>query len=103
MSKRINELTDAQRALMPAWVEKWTAIGRQTGEVDWDRAESGLRVAYEKAGISWPKAGIIRVKSPLVGGLAAAYAEAILRSGAVNGAVHDAVYDAVNDLSLIHI
>lgn len=51
--KTIRELTDAQKARMPEWADKWIRIGLQTGETDWKQAESALKICYEKAGLTW--------------------------------------------------
>jgi hypothetical protein len=101
MPSRIDKLTKKQEAAMPAYRDHWIAKGLQTGETDWKTFEKFMPVCYEKAKIPYPK-NVVRVQSPLVGALAAAVAEAILRKkgdavgDAVDGAVRDAVGDAVD-------
>jgi hypothetical protein len=109
--KYIKELTDKQRKAMPAYTKKWIKIGLKTGEADWKTFDKYMPICYTKAGIIYPK-NIVRVQSPMVGALAAAVAEALLRArrgdavrgavsdavdGAVDGAVSDAVRGAVSD------
>ncbi len=96
MTKKITKLTDAQKARLPEWRDKWIEIGLRTGEADWERFDRGIRVAYEKAGIPFPEK-IIRVPSPIVGAFATAAARRILGGDAVGGAVYDAVGGAVGD------
>jgi hypothetical protein len=95
--KRIESLTKEQEGQMAAYCDKWIAQGLKTGETDWETFDKYMPVCYAKAGIKYPK-NIVRVSSPLVGGLASSVAEAIwkkYRSGAVDGAVGGAVDDAV--------
>ena len=95
--KRIGALTKEQEAAMPAYVEKWIDIGLRTGDADFEIFDKYMPVAYEKAGLEYPK-NVVRVQSPLVGALAASIAEQYWRSkGAVHGAVSDAVDGAVDD------
>ena len=93
---RIDSLTDEEKSKMAEYAEKWIEIGLKTGETDWDTFDKYMPVAYEKAGLKYPK-NVVRVSSPLVGALAASVAEGILkkRRGAVRGAVRDAVDGAV--------
>ena len=97
--KRIEKLTPEQEATMPQWAEKWIKIGLQTGETDWDTFMKYMPICYEKAGLKFPT-NVVRVSSPIVGGLAASIANKILKdkgSDAVRDAVGDAVRDAVGD------
>src|SRR3990167_3255377 len=103
MPSRIDKLTSEQEAAMSAYRDLWIAKGLQTGETDWETFDKYMPVCYEKAGIPYPSR-VIRVPSPLVGALASAKAEAILRNKrgtrdavdvAVGGAVRDAVDVAV--------
>ena len=100
--KYIKELTEEQKNMMPLWAQKWTNIGLKTGDADWDTFNKYMPVCYEKAGFKYPKR-IIRVSSPIVGGLASSIAEKMLRAkrdsavgGAVSGAVDSAVGGAVS-------
>jgi hypothetical protein len=47
--RKINKLTKAQEAAMPAYVKKWTDIGRATGPVDRTAAERCMAAAYQAA------------------------------------------------------
>ncbi len=111
---RIDSLTDEEKSKMAEYAEKWIEIGLKTGETDWDTFDKYMPVAYEKAGLKYPK-NVVRVSSPLVGALAASVAEGILKKrrdavddavrgavgqavrGAVDGAVDGAVREAVDD------
>ena len=96
----IKTLTKKQKEAMKPYADKWIEIGLRTGETDWDTFDKYMPICYEKAGIKYPK-NVVRVLSPLVGGLAAAVAEGIWRKkrvavgGAVGGAVDEAVDEAV--------
>ena len=102
MPKRIDQLTDEQRARMSPWAQEWIARGRDLSEPDWVAWEAGVRDCYRYAGIAWPGL-VVRVPSPLVGALAAPIAAHLLAgpmvsdavSGAKDGAVRDAVHGAV--------
>jgi len=100
---------------MKPYAEKWIKIGLKTGETDWKTFDKYFPICYEKAKLKYPDK-VIRVQSPIVGGLAAAIAEAILKkrraavgdanrsavngmvSSAIRGVVSDAVYVAVRDV-----
>ncbi|HCC04968.1 TPA: hypothetical protein DEP58_01520, partial [Patescibacteria group bacterium] len=97
MPKYIEKLTPSQEKQMSIYRDMWIEKGLQTGVTDWETFDKFMPVCYEKAGIAYPK-NVVRVSSPLVGGLASAIAEAILRKkrGAVRDAVGDAVRGAVD-------
>ena len=92
--KRIESLTDEQRARFSEWVEKWKAIGLSCEPADWDRAERGILAHYAATKLPPPKK-IVRVGSPLVCVLAGPIA-AVLTANAVHEAVHEAVNEEVN-------
>lgn len=94
MPKRIDRLTVEQEAAIPEHVARWIGWGRQCGEPDWDRWESGARRCYGFADIPWPGV-VVRVPSPIVGAFAAPVAAYLLDDGAVRGAVDGAVRGAV--------
>lgn len=102
MTKRIDTLTDAQRATFGAYADQWIARGWRTGPMDdaeWAKVQDAIRACYRYAGQSEPKV-IVRVPSPLVGALAAPIAAFLIelrKRGAVGGAVDDAVHGAVHD------
>lgn len=92
--KRIDQLTEEQRAQMKPWADKWIEIGLRTGDADWDTFNKYMPVCYEKAGVPYPKS-VVRVSSPMVGALASAIARELLKSGSVESAVDSAVESAV--------
>ena len=95
MPKRIDKLTKEQEAEMSKWRDRWIGIGLKTGETDWNTFDEYMPICFKKANIPYPK-NIVRVSSPLVGGLAAAISEKIWQKirkkndDAVRGAVGDA-------------
>lgn len=93
----ITKLTKKQEAQIPAYRDKWIEIGLRTGETDFETFDKYMPICYEKAGLKYPK-NVVRVKSPLVGALAASVAKAIWKKkrDAVDGAVGGAVDGAVN-------
>jgi hypothetical protein len=96
MAKRIDQLTEEQRARFSEWVEKWTDIGLKTEPADRPRFEENIMLAYDKTGLTRPKR-VVWVPSPLVLAFAAPTAGYLLdrRDGAVRDAVDDAVDGAV--------
>jgi hypothetical protein len=92
--KKIESLTEEQRARFSEWVEKWKAIGLSCEPADWDRAERGILAHYAAAKLPPPKK-IVRVGSPLVCVLAGPIA-AVLTANAVHEAVYGAVGRAVD-------
>ncbi len=70
MAKRIEALTDEQRARMPEWADKWIKIGLSTERLDLARFKHGLDAAYTFIGKTTPKR-YITVSSPLILALAA--------------------------------
>src|SRR5260221_14595370 len=109
MATRIDHLTDAQRAQMDAWADRWIEIGLRTGPADRERFEAGARECYRFAGIPWPDV-VVWVPCPMVLALAAPAAALAIelieraareggrsRDDAVGDAVGGAVGDAVGD------
>ena len=78
MPKRIDKLTKEQEAMMAPHAQEWIAKGLQTGETDWETFDKYMPICYAKAGLKYPSR-VVRVQSPLVGGLAASLAEGILK------------------------
>src|SRR5438309_368358 len=64
MPKRIDSLTDAQRARFPEWVAKWIKIGLSTERADRKRFEKAVAVCYRETGLEPPKK-VVWVTSPL--------------------------------------
>lgn len=107
----ITNLTDEQIARFPEFVKKWTDIGLCTDPADRPRAEVGVRLAYEIAGLPHPK-HIVWCDSPLSMGLTRAIVMGLgsidvgdqkkVSVGASVGAsvwdsVRDSVWDSVRD------
>lgn len=69
--KKIDKLTDAQTARIPAFRDAWMRAGLSTEPADRPRAEAGVRLAYEAAGLQ-PPGRIIWLDSPMAGALGAA-------------------------------
>ena len=64
----ITELTDAQKARFPEFVDKWTQIGLSTEPANRPMADEAIRKMYAIAGLESPK--IVWCSSPLANGLA---------------------------------
>ena len=95
--RRIYQITDAQRAQMAPWRDRWIAIGLSTQRADRPRFERGAIAAYEAASLPTPKR-IIWVPSPIVLALAAPIAAYILaqRDGGVDSALDSSVDSALD-------
>ena len=76
--------------------DKWLKIGLATGPTDWDKAELGIKLAYEAANLT-PPATIIKLDSPLQGAIAAQLlSQVVAQVGAqVREQVRDQVWDQV--------
>ena len=107
MVKRIDALTDEQKAQMDAWADKWIEVGLRTGNADREKFERAAQKCYAAANIPW-HGNVIWVPSPIVMAFAAPTADFILQKigkkavrdavgGAVSGAVHGAVHGVVSD------
>lgn len=97
MPKRIDKLTAEQEARMPAWRDKWIAIGLSTERADRAKFEAAALRCYKAAKLPAPK-HIVWVSSPLIMALAAPIAAYLLdKRGAVHGAVDGAVGEYVKD------
>jgi hypothetical protein len=69
----VSEITKEQERQIPAWVEKWAAVGLSTEPADFDRATEAALKAYQLCNLGRP-AVILRMGSPygaVVGGVAA--------------------------------
>jgi hypothetical protein len=80
MVKRIDSLTDEQRARIPEWRDKWIAIGLRTGETDKARFERCVADCYRATNLAPPKK-IIYVGSPFALALAAPTAALSIETG----------------------
>lgn len=83
--KKITRLTQAQIEAMPRYDEEWTKIGLCTDPADRPRAEAGIRLVYELAGLKPPEK-IVWCGSPF---------SIALTYGLVRGSVRDSVRDSV--------
>ena len=63
MPKKIEKLTEAQKARFGEWVEKWTKIGLSTERAEFDRAEQAVLKCYDLIERPRPEK-IIRAGSP---------------------------------------
>jgi hypothetical protein len=66
----ITNITDAQKAQIAGWVDKYIQVGLSTAPADRPRAERGIIAHYEAARLTPPKA-IVWSGSPIVTALAA--------------------------------
>jgi hypothetical protein len=55
LRKRIDSLTDAELAMMPAWVDRWTRIGLSTARADRPLFEAGAAACYRFSGLPVPR------------------------------------------------
>ena len=55
MSNKVENLTPEQEARTPEYVEKWTKIGLQTGEADFDKCRELIGETYTSQGLDAPK------------------------------------------------
>ncbi len=93
--KRIDRLTEDQKALMPTWRDEWIKIGLSTEPADRPRFEKAVRECYAYSNLD-SKIPIIWVSSPMVGAFAAPLAASIICAfkKEKDSAVHSAVeYD----------
>src|SRR3990167_7711315 len=91
----IERLTQNQKEKIAFYRDKWTAIGLSTQKADKKMAETGIKKAYEIAGLKCPK--IIWTLSPLSSGLARYYVFEILKNKKVCASVRESVCDSVCD------
>ena len=101
MSAKINKLTPEQAATMPAFRDEWLRIGLSTERADRPRAEAGVRLAYEAAGLPPPKL-VLWLDSPHAGAIGAALLSGTAKAGRsvraqVRDQVRDQVWDQVGD------
>ena len=93
MVKRLETLTPAQVALLPAIRDKWLAIGLSTVPADRPRAEAAVKLAYRRANLPEPTL-LIWLNSPLAGAYGSAFLKA-LPAAQVRAQVGDQVRDQV--------
>jgi hypothetical protein len=70
-TERLDRLTPAQEAQLPAIRDAWIAIGLSTERAERPRAEAAVRLAYRRAGLAEP-ADIVWTGSPMAGAVLAA-------------------------------
>jgi phage baseplate assembly protein W len=100
LRKRVDKLTEKERAQMAGWAEKWIAIGLSTEPADRPLFDAGVRACYRHSGLAEPKL-VVWCPNPLVVALAGPIAHAILAQrenpdSAVDSAVRSAVRSAVD-------
>src|SRR5882724_9420242 len=83
--KKIESLTDAQKARFPEFIKRWTDIGLSTEPANRIKAEKGIVEAYKVVGLGPPK--IVWCDSPLSQGLT----RAILMDNKSMASVRDSV------------
>ena len=98
--KKIERLTDEQIARFPEFIERWTKIGLCAEPADRPRAEAGVRLAYQCAGLNPPET-IVWCGSPLANGLTRALVMGlkepeIKTMTSVGASVRDSVRDSVS-------
>lgn len=76
---KITELTEAQKARFPEWVQKYTQVGLSCEPADKLRAERGIRAHYECAKIPCPDT-VVWVASPIVLSIAAPIAASLIEN-----------------------
>lgn len=69
MAKMIEELTEAQKARMPEYRDKWIKIGLSTQPSDRDEAEAAVDEIYRQEGLEPPKVKVW-LNSPMAGAVA---------------------------------
>ena len=80
MAAKITSLTSEQSARLPEFRDRWTAIGLSTERADRPRAEAGVRLAYQAAGLE-PPSLIIWLDSPTAGAIGAAILSGTAKAG----------------------
>src|SRR5258708_36115903 len=65
-TRRLDNLTSKQEALLPLVRDEWIAHGLSTDPADRIGAEAGIRLAYQRVGLPEP-ARIVWTTSPLAG------------------------------------
>jgi hypothetical protein len=105
MVKRIDNLTDEQRATFPEWVDRWTAIGLRTDPLspeEWTAVEAAARKEYGYAGKPEPRL-VLGVRSPLAAAIVVSVAKEVGPAArdhfgaGVWAGVRDGVGDGVGD------
>jgi len=87
---KLNRLTAEQEAILLAIRDKWLSIGLSTEPADRKRAEAGVALAYQAAGMK-PPSLVIWLRSPLEG----AYGATLLKEDQVRAQVGAQVGDQV--------
>jgi len=87
---KLNRLTAEQEAILLAIRDKWLSIGLSTEPADRKRAEAGVALAYQAAGMK-PPSLVIWLRSPLEG----AYGATLLKEDQVKDQVWAQVKDQV--------
>jgi len=92
---KLNKLTPEQAEKIQQVRDEWLRIGLSTERADRPRAEAGVRLAYEAAGLAPPKL-VIWLDSPAAGAMGAALLAGTTKVGKqVRDQVRDQVWDQV--------
>jgi len=93
--KKIETLTEEQKAKFPEYVNKWISIGLSTENPSKEVAQNSIIKVYESAGVPAPKT-FIWVESPLHAGVC----YALLKDNklaSVGASLRASVWDSVGD------
>ena len=96
---KIETLTTQQKAMMPAWRDKWVAKGLSTDPVDFEKIEAAAMAAYDLIGANRPLV-LLRVSSPYAASVAGAAAWLALKCASgdkIGGQLCDQVVAQVGD------
>ncbi len=64
MPDRIDNLTAAQEAAIPAHMDRWVEICTCTDDADWDMAVEAAKLIYEVVNVPFPSE-VIRARNPV--------------------------------------
>ena len=93
---KLERLTDEQEAQIAPWRDQWIAHGLNTEPAHRPRAEAGVRLAYQAAGLEPPHI-FIWLDSPLAGCYGAAMLANLPKGAQVRAQVGDQVWAQVRD------
>ena len=85
MSEQVTktELTEAEKAAIPNYIDKWIGIGLDTNEADWELSKKAIRDCYRYAGLN-PDIPYIKVESPIILTFASPLASAVINTYGVD-------------------
>ncbi len=94
--KKIEQLTEEQKALLPVYRDKWIKIGLSTEPANRPEAERGINLMYELAGLKKPKK-IIWCDSPLTAALTNYVIEKVSKEEYVQDSIRNPTWGSVQD------